>query len=146
MARCNELCTKDATGSCALCEALAERDRFERFWFKGGLFIDSVRALERGMERLQDESKAPGLWLYPTPRIGGRHPDVVRGIGGRHPDVVREAHKQFSETINKIMLTLLSVSFFCLLAIFGSPDRVLLTEDSTIKIPLTDALMPFVGF
>jgi hypothetical protein len=64
----------------------------------------------------------------------------------RHPAVVREAHKQYSETINKIMLTLLSVSFFCLLTIYGSPDRVLLKEDSTIKIPFTDTLMPFVGF
>jgi Pentapeptide repeats (8 copies) len=46
MARCNELCTKDATGYCALCEALAERDRFIRFWFKGGWLMDGVRALK----------------------------------------------------------------------------------------------------
>jgi hypothetical protein len=39
MDRCNELCTKDTTGSCAVCEELAERARFERFWFKGGWFI-----------------------------------------------------------------------------------------------------------
>jgi len=32
--RCNELCTKFLTGSCALCDALAERDRFEwPFWW-----------------------------------------------------------------------------------------------------------------
>ena len=43
-------------------------------------------------------------------------------------------------------MTLLSVSLFCLLTIYGSPDRVLLKEDSTIKIPFTDTLMPFVGF
>jgi hypothetical protein len=31
--RCNELCTKSSTGRCALCDALDERDRFERpFW------------------------------------------------------------------------------------------------------------------
>ena len=35
MAHCNELCTKDATGRCTLCEALVERDRFFRFWFQG---------------------------------------------------------------------------------------------------------------
>jgi uncharacterized protein YjbI with pentapeptide repeats len=64
----------------------------------------------------------------------------------RHQAVVREAHKQYAETINKLMLSLLSVSFFCLLTIFGSPDRVLLKEDSTIKIPFTDTVMPFVGF
>ena len=32
MERCNELCIKDAIGICGLCEALAERDRFERLW------------------------------------------------------------------------------------------------------------------
>ena len=42
MDRCNELCTKDATGTCALCEARAEADRFIRFWFQGGLFIDGI--------------------------------------------------------------------------------------------------------
>src|SRR5713101_421373 len=47
MDRCNELCTKEATGSCALCEALAERDQFERFWCKGGLVIDGLRALKQ---------------------------------------------------------------------------------------------------
>jgi len=35
MGRCTELCTKDATGTCAVCEALAERDRFLRFWRSG---------------------------------------------------------------------------------------------------------------
>jgi hypothetical protein len=34
MTRCNELCTKEAKDLCALCDALAERDRFERFWFR----------------------------------------------------------------------------------------------------------------
>ena len=33
MERCNELCTKEATGTCAYCDTLTERDRFERpFW------------------------------------------------------------------------------------------------------------------
>ena len=75
--RCNELCTKEATDQCALCDALDERDRFERFWFKGGLFIDGVRALKRGKMRLLDQSKVPGGWLYPVPRVGERHQDVV---------------------------------------------------------------------
>jgi hypothetical protein len=47
MDRCNELCTKETTGQCALCDALAERERFIRFWCKGGLLVDGVRALER---------------------------------------------------------------------------------------------------
>ena len=89
-----------------------------------GIFRRSLRRLRRGLSSLD-------------PRRDGEP---------RHQAVVREAHKQYSETINKIMLTLLGVSFFCLLTIFGSPDRVLLKEDSTIKIPFTDTLMPFVGF
>ena len=47
MDHCTELCTKDAIGSCSLCVALAERDRFERRWFKGGLFIDGAHAMQR---------------------------------------------------------------------------------------------------
>src|SRR5262245_45920141 len=47
MARCNELCTKDTTGHCAVCEVRAEADRFFRFWFKGGWFLDGIRALKR---------------------------------------------------------------------------------------------------
>jgi hypothetical protein len=95
MSRCNEFCTKEATGTCALCDALAERERFIRVWFKGGLFLDCYDWL---IPWLQDQSKAPGCWLYPVP-----HTEV------RHKDVVREAHKQYSETLNKTMLTLLGV-------------------------------------
>jgi len=47
MARCNDLCTKDATGTCALCEARAEADRFFWFWLKGGFFVDGVHAMQR---------------------------------------------------------------------------------------------------
>jgi hypothetical protein len=45
MGRCTELCTKETTGACALCEALAERDRFERLWFQKEVF-------RRGFHRL----------------------------------------------------------------------------------------------
>src|SRR2546425_995380 len=47
MDHCNDLCTKDATGTCAVCEARAEADRFLRFWFQGGLFVDGVHALKQ---------------------------------------------------------------------------------------------------
>src|SRR5215468_5007603 len=121
MARCNELCTKDATGTCALCEALAERDRFEKFWFKGGLFIDGIRVLR---QLSIDGIRVLRQWLYPVP-----YAEV------RHENVVREAHKQYSETLNKIMLTLLVVTLFCSLTTLGSPDKLLLGADSTIKVP-----------
>ena len=90
MARCNELCTKETTGTCALCDALAARKRFEWRWFKGGLFVDGIRVLRQ--------------WWYPVSRVEVRHKDVVR-----------EAHKQYSETLNKTMLTLLGVALFCLM-------------------------------
>ena len=138
MDRCNELCTKDATDSCALCMALAERNRFIRFWLKGGLFLDGVQALNRGMIRLRDRSKAPRCWWYPVPR---------RDWEVRHQAVVREAHKQYSETINKVMFTLLGVALFCLLTVLGSSDhKLLLTTDSAIKVPVADAPLSFVGF
>ena len=49
MARCNELCTKEATGTCALCEALEERNRFVRMC-RGGLALDlePVRRFVKG--------------------------------------------------------------------------------------------------
>ena len=125
MDRCNDLCTKDAIGYCALCEARAEANRFIRFWFKGGLFIDGVRVLRQ--------------WWYPVPHTEVRHTEV------RHQAVVREAHKQYSETLNKTMLTLLGVALFCVLTTLGSPDKLLLA-DSTIKIPLADTQLPFLGF
>ncbi len=71
MGRCNELCTKETTGQCAVCEALAEHERFIQFWFKGGLLLEGIRALKRGrvftclhryawrMARLWDRGKAP---------------------------------------------------------------------------------------
>ena len=72
MTHCNELCTKDMTGTCAVCEALAERDRFERLWFQKEVFRGGFRLLRS--------------WLYPVPR---------RDWEVRHQAVVREAHKQY---------------------------------------------------
>jgi uncharacterized protein YjbI with pentapeptide repeats len=147
MDRCNELCTKNTTGYCAHCEARPDRDRAIWFWLKGELLVDRVRALKHGrvfaclrryawlMVRLRDRSKAPRRWWYPVPRAEIRHKDVVR-----------EAHKQYSETINKTMLALLGVVFFCLLTTVGSPDKLLLAADSIIKVPFADAPMSFLGF
>ena len=71
----------------------------------------------------------------------------VRQEAVRHKDVVREVHKQYSETINKVMFTLLGVALFCLLTVLSSSDhKLLLASDSTIKIPVADAPLSFVGF
>jgi hypothetical protein len=65
MQRCNELCTKETTGACALCEALAERDRFFRFWFQGGLFIDGMHAMQkRGVFALLHRYALPLAFLF----------------------------------------------------------------------------------
>src|SRR4030095_13275028 len=117
MVRCNELCTKDTTGTCALCEALAERDRFERLWFQKEIF-----------RRVYNRSRQ---WLYPVPLIAGRHPDVVR-----------EAHKQYSQALNKTMLTFIGVALFILLTTVVSTDESLLTTTNRIKLPLIDVPTP----
>ena len=121
MDHCNERCTKDATGTCTVCEALAERDRFERLWFQKEVFLRGFHVLRQ--------------WWY-----------LVRLEAPRHTDVVREAHKQCSETLNRTMLALLGVALFCLLTALGSPDKLLLAADSTIKVPLADAPISFFGF
>ena len=86
------------------------------------------------MMQLRDRSKAPQ----------GKYPAFPVEV--RHKDVVREAHKQYSETLNKTMLTLLGVALFCLLTTIGSPDKLLLAADSTIKVPFANAPMSFLGF
>src|SRR5712691_8915866 len=79
MNRCNELCTKEITGQCALCDALAERDRFIRFWFKGGFLIDGVRALKKGKrsdeirERKEASHEVLGSPFDDVPKILASH-------------------------------------------------------------------------
>ena len=91
MDRCNELCTKDATGTCAVCEALAERNRFLRFWFQGGLFVDGLQAMQkRGVFALLHRYALPlallflvglMLWLaWFIPRSGAWHSTISRFV------------------------------------------------------------------
>ena len=58
MDRCNDLCTRETTGQCSLCEALAERDRFIRLWMKGGFLREGLRAMQRGFSREAAAHKA----------------------------------------------------------------------------------------
>jgi len=44
------------------------------------------------------------------------------------------------------MLTLLGVAFFCLLTAIGSPDKLLLAGDSTVKVPFVDIPISLLGF
>jgi hypothetical protein len=139
MARFNDLCPKDATGYCALCEARAVADRFVRRWFTGGLFLEGVQVLKRA--RVFAWLHRFDAWFMARLRK-----NWYPRAGVRHQDIVREAHKQYSETINKTMLTLLGVALFCLLTTCSSPDRLLLAPDSTLKVPFADTPMSFVGF
>ena len=139
--RCNELCTKASTGLCVLCDALDERDRFWRFWFQGGLFIDGVRALKRGKMRLLDQSKVPGCWLYPVSRVGGRHQDVVDRLT---PTLIimQDGLKQlssFSEDASKVLR-------FCALLsiIFGAYYFLAYMIYHSLPFPLELTILPTV--
>jgi uncharacterized protein YjbI with pentapeptide repeats len=44
------------------------------------------------------------------------------------------------------MLTLLGVALFCLLTTIGSPDKLLLAGDRTIKVPFADTPLSFLSF
>jgi hypothetical protein len=61
---CNDLCTKEATGQCALCDVLAERDRFIRLWLKGGIFIDLWRRWWASRESEQDGNRSANSIPY----------------------------------------------------------------------------------
>ncbi len=58
MDRCNELCTKETTGQCALCDALAERDRFIWWWVKGGFLREGWHAMQPSVSRAAEAHKA----------------------------------------------------------------------------------------
>jgi len=63
MDRCNELCTKETTGQCALCDALAERDRFIWWWVKGGFLREGWHAMQPSVSRAAEAHKAV-VWRY----------------------------------------------------------------------------------
>ena len=49
--RWDDLCTKEATGQCALCDKLAERERFEQRWFKGGWLLEMKNAVAPSLKK-----------------------------------------------------------------------------------------------
>jgi hypothetical protein len=64
MERCNELCTKEATGQCALCDTLAERDRFIQKWFKGGWFSEVKNAVAPSVNKGWRWFQSHSLLIY----------------------------------------------------------------------------------
>src|SRR5262245_45682007 len=126
---------------CALCAALAERDRFWWFWFQGGLFSDGIRALKRGKMRLLDRSKVPGCWLYPVPSVGGRRQDVVDRFT---PTLIimQDGLKQFfsfSEDASKVL------RFSALLStVFGAYYFLAYMIHHGLPIPLELTILPTI--
>jgi len=106
MERCNELCTQEATGQCALCDALAERDRFIWLWMKGGFLREGMRAMQSSVSRVSEQRKAvvrrfiAAIWHQGHPEALEEviaptyvhHPSHTVGDGGHEvhgPDGVR---------------------------------------------------------
>ncbi|MEI6847563.1 MAG: hypothetical protein WCK32_05930 [Chlorobiaceae bacterium] len=77
--------------------------------------------------RLSDLSKAPFCWWYSLSSSNSALAPTVE---------IRELHAHCSETINKTMLTLLSVGLYCLLTVIGTPDKALIMPNSIIQTPL----------
>ena len=59
-------------------------------------------------------------------------------------DLLRR-HREVSETIRRAMLALLTFALFCWLTL-GSPDRLLIVGDETIKVPFVEVDLSFPAF
>ena len=123
MDRCNELCTKEATGQCALCEALAERERFIRWWLKAGFLREGWRAMQPGSSRRAEAHKAlvwryiAAVWHQRQPELLGellaptfvQHPGHTAGDGGDAvpgPDGVRRVVAVWRSAFPDLQFTL----------------------------------------
>lgn len=79
MDRCNELCTKETTGQCAVCDALAERDRFIQWWMQGGFLRTGLRAMRPGVARRAEEHKAV-VWRAIAAIWHQGHPEALEEV------------------------------------------------------------------
>src|SRR5215471_18305616 len=105
MDRCNELCTKETTGQCALCDALAERDRFIQFWFRGGLLRAGIQSssegISRGWERLANKEKIPRRWWW----LGIQHQLFLSDLASEE---WRRQHDEISRTILQVLVVIVT--------------------------------------
>jgi uncharacterized protein YjbI with pentapeptide repeats len=140
MARCNELCTKkEAPYYCALCEALAERDRFERFWFKGGVFIDGLYALNQWWRPTNH-----GEALLVPPK--GIEPASVpqQGLWER-TERLRGAADETARLTQAVYLSFLALGTYIAI-IIGSTTDMQLLKVSPVTLPLLNVQLPIVEF
>lgn len=92
--------------------------------------------LGRLWARVSDQTKPPRAWWYPpTLRTANPSPEVLLG-----------AHEKCSDSVNRTMLSLLAFALFCLMTSLGASDSSLLKTEPTIKVPLTDLSVSFIGF
>src|SRR5262249_3314598 len=142
MDRCNDLCTKEATGTCALCDVLAERDRFLRFWFQGGLFgagIQSIsKGISRGRKRLANKGKMPRRWWWP----GLQYQSLLFNLSNEE---WKRQHDETSRAIFQVLVVIVTFSFFCLLSL-GTPDVSLLAGNAALKLPFANTEISFAAF
>ena len=142
MDHCNELCTKDITGTCALCEARAEADRFFRFWCGGGLFQAGIqnisKGVTRGWKRFANTGKIPRRWLWP----GLQSQSLLFNLSNEE---WKRQHDETSRTILQVLVAIVTFSFFCLVSL-GTPDVSLLAGNATIKLPFVNTDVSFVYF
>jgi len=60
--------------------------------------------------------------------------------------VIKTQHESHSKAINKTMLSLLGIGLYSLLAVVGSPDKMLIATNSSIQTPLVGTSISFLGF
>jgi uncharacterized protein YjbI with pentapeptide repeats len=139
MDRCNELCTKEVAGYCALCNVLAERDRFERFWFKGGVFIDGLYALKQWRQSTNQEAS-------PLVLSGGVEPASMpqQGLWER-TERVRGAADETARLTQTFYLSFLLLGTYIAI-IIGSTTDMQLLKVSPVTLPLLNVQLPIVEF
>src|SRR5262249_49674497 len=124
MERCNELCTKEHTGQCQLCDVLEERDRFLRMC-KGGFLLDGIRflwakeAIKIEPTDHQDKPEAPS-WLFENIAEASKH--------GR-----------------QIYLLYIGFLAYCMLTVVSTTDRRIILDEPA-KLPIVNVEIPLLGF
>jgi hypothetical protein len=94
----------------------------------------------------QKKDAAPKPAIAPRSGVAA---DTGEGSGmssaaGERDDLLGR-HREVSESLNRSMLALLTFCLFCWLTL-GSPDRMLIVDDPTIKVPFIDVALSFSSF
>ena len=85
--------------------------------------------------RLKDRTKPPRRWWFP----GAPSQNL------NHKEAWQRRHDEISQTIRRVMLTLIAFSFFCLLSL-AAPDASLLSSGAVTKVPFADVQVSYIAF